>query len=156
MSVCWVIKIHTRNISHTHTTHTGSVEKNITEAEEVGVLADVLWLEHIQHSIDGAGDLALLYDPLEEWCVCTDETVLNKLYKCEFEDVLVGKAECLDGREDGVRLLVEGVFGLEEAVRYQALAGEDVDGRDPLKRVVVAILSRNPISSGKNERKSLK
>ena len=59
--------IHTQNISHAHNTYnTGSVEENITEVEEVGVLADVLWLEHIQHSIDGAGDLAFLYDPLEE------------------------------------------------------------------------------------------
>ena len=63
MSVCFVIDTH--RIYHTHTTHTGSVEENITEAEEVGVLADVLWLEHIQHSIDGAGDLAFLYDPLD-------------------------------------------------------------------------------------------
>ena len=118
----------------------------ITEAEEVGVLADVLWLEHSQHSIDGAGDLAFLYDRLEEWCACIDEIVYNKLHKGELEAVLVDKAECLDGREDGVRLLVEGVFGLEEAVGYQALVGEDVDGWGPLKRVV-AILSRNAISS---------
>ena len=67
MSVCWVIETHKQNISHIYnTTHTGSVEENITEAEEVGILADVLWLEHIQHSIDGAGDLVFLYDPLEE------------------------------------------------------------------------------------------
>ena len=155
MSVCWVIDTH--RIYHKHnTTHTGSEEENITAAEEVGVLADVLWLEHIQHSIDGAGDLALLYDPFKEWCVYIDEIVRSKLHKGELEAVLVDKAECLDGREDGVRLLVEGVFGLEEAVWHQVLVREDVDRRDPLKWVVVAILSRNPISSWKNERKSLK
>ena len=66
MSVCWVIDTYTINHTHTNnTTQTGS-EKNIIEVEEVGVLADVLWLEHIQHSIDGAGDLVFLYDPLEE------------------------------------------------------------------------------------------
>mgnify|MGYP004629221625 CR=1 FL=1 len=128
------------------------MEENITEAEEVGVLADVLWLEHIQHSIDGTGDLAFLCDPLEEWCVCIDEIVRYEFHKGELEAVLVGKAEYLDRREDGVRLLVEGVFGLEEAVGYQALAGEDVSGRDPLKWVVVAILSRNSISSWKWEK----